>query len=110
MHEAERQERVSMNRPAVSSVVVMGPETDGTVVWLRGEHDIATLGDVSEAVARAMAFDRADLVIDLSDVTFLSAATVGILMGARDILRQESRSLTLRAPSAAALRLVEVCG
>ena len=40
-------------------------------------------------------FDDADLVIDLSEVEFMSAATVGIIVRAGALLRALSRSLTL---------------
>jgi len=41
--------------------------TDGTrtVVWLRGEHDVATVGALSDVVARAIALGAPELVLDL---------------------------------------------
>jgi anti-anti-sigma factor len=81
-----------------------------TVVWMRGEHDIATVDALSETMARAIALDDADLLVDLSDVEFMGAATVGVLSRTREYLRSKSRSMTLRRPSPIARRLLEVSG
>ena len=87
-----------------------GRDGDRTVIWLQGEHDISTTVALTDTLARAVALDDADLVIDLSEVQFMSAATVGILVRTDDLLRQQSRSLTLRAPSTCARRVLELCG
>ena len=49
-----------------------------TVVWLRGEHDISTVDALANVLARAIAFDD-DVVVDLCDVEFMGAATVGVI-------------------------------
>ena len=81
-------------------------DADRTVVWLRGEHDLSTVDELSETMARAIALDDADVVVDLSEVVFMSAATVGVIIRAREFLRLESRSLALRSPSKCAGRVV----
>jgi anti-sigma B factor antagonist len=80
-----------------------------TVVWLQGEHDVSTVAALSETMARAIALDDADLVIDLSGVEFMDAATIGVIVRARDFLRQRSRSMSLRSPSTCARRILDVC-
>jgi anti-sigma B factor antagonist len=80
------------------------------VVWLRGELDIATTADVAEAIARAIAFDDADLVVDLSEVAFMDASTIGVIVRAGNMLLEQSRSLILRAPTTSARRVVDLCG
>jgi anti-anti-sigma factor len=99
---------VTMLRPAPRG----GPGGDSArvVVWLRGEHDISTVAALSEAMDRAIMFDDADVVVDLSDVQFMGAATVAVLRRARDLLRARSRCLVLRSPPACATRLLELCG
>jgi anti-sigma B factor antagonist len=85
-------------------------EAAGNVVWLRGEHDMSTLSGLWEIVARAIAFDDGDVVIDLSAVDFMDASTIGVLVRARTILAERSRSLTLRSPSTRAVRVLDLCG
>src|SRR5665213_4418132 len=88
--------------------VFMSPaawDADNAVVWLRGEHDISTLPALREILLRAIGHDDADLTLDLSEVTFIDAATVGTIVRTREFLRFWSRSLTLRSPSRFARRL-----
>lgn len=82
----------------------------GVVVWLRGEHDLSTVPVVSEAMAWVIAVDGSDVVVDLSEVQFMGAATLGVLVGARELLRVRSRSLVVRSPSRCARRVLELCG
>ena len=90
--------------------VLVEREANRTVVSLRGEHDIATLAELSEAMARGIALDHADVVVDLSGVEFMGAATATVIVRARDFLRTRSRGLTVRSPSRCAQRLLDVCG
>jgi anti-anti-sigma factor len=80
-----------------------------TVVWLQGEHDVTTVAALSQTLARAIALDDSDLVIDLSGVEFMDAATIGVIVRARDFLAQRSRSMSLRSPSTCARRIIDVC-
>jgi anti-sigma B factor antagonist len=84
-------------------------DADRTVVWLRGEHDIFTVETLCEVMAGAIALDDADVVVDLSGVQFMDAATVGVIIRAREFLRLRSRSLALRSPSISARRVVDLC-
>jgi anti-anti-sigma factor len=81
-----------------------------TVVWLAGECDITTLLVTADTMMKAISLDDGDLIVDLSEVTFLSAATIGALIGVRNLLRGESRSMTLRSPSRFATRILDLCG
>ena len=81
-----------------------------TVVALGGEHDISTVMALTDALDEAMERDGASLVIDLSDVQFVGAATVGVIVHARELLRSHGRSLVLRDPSACAMRVIKLCG
>lgn len=92
------------------SAPVVSPDGGRTVVWLEGEYDIATAVVLGATLANAISRDDADLVVDLSRVTFIDAATIGVLIRGRNRLRCQSRSLTLRSPSRCARRLLDICG
>jgi anti-anti-sigma factor len=77
---------------------------------MRGEHDASTMSALAETLARAVALDDAPLVIDLSEVQFMSSATVGVIIRTREFLEKRSRSLSLRSPPPCVLRVFEVCG
>lgn len=83
-----------------------GRDAGHTVVWLWGEHDIATVDQLAAVLSQAIALDEADLVLDLSGVTFMGAATLGVILRARVLLRLRSRTLALRSPSGSARRLL----
>jgi anti-anti-sigma factor len=95
-----------------SSRPAEGARTDAarTIVWLRGEHDLSTSAALWHTMTRAIEVAHNDLVVDLSDVEFMGAATVSVILRAAQLLRQESRSLTVRAPSRCARRVLDVCG
>ena len=108
---------------AVSSVVPSGlavrqrdgaplvsRDGDRTVVWLDGECDIATVFVLDEALTKAISDDRADLIVDLSGVTFIGTVTIDALIQAGLVLDRQSRRLTVRSPSRCARRLLAVCG
>jgi anti-anti-sigma factor len=87
-----------------------GLKAGPTVVWLRGEHDIATDGELRRILSRAIALNDASLVLDLSKLDLISGSTLGVIVTARKFLRQQSRSLTLRSPTAQVRRIIGICG
>lgn len=97
-----------------ASVTLAPPGRGGrerqTIVWLHGEHDAANAAALSATMARAIAIDDANIVVDLSDVEFMSAATVEVILRTRTYLADHSRVLALRAPSPCARRVVTICG
>jgi anti-anti-sigma factor len=87
-----------------------GREPDDAVVWLRGEHDISTTAALTRTLERAVALDSPVVVVDLSEVRFMSADTVGVLVRSGASLRAQSRALTLRCPPARVRRIFAACG
>lgn len=93
-----------------NSAPLVSRDGERTVVWLDGEHDIATVFVLTDTLERAISADDADLIVDLSGVTFIGSATIDVLMHVRNILQAQARSLTLRSPSRCARRVLELCG
>lgn len=87
-----------------------GQPPEPTVIWMTGEHDISNASRLSQAIAATIALDDEDVVVDLGDVTFLSAATITVLLRANQFLNARSRSLVLRSPRRNAIRLLGLCG
>lgn len=79
-------------------------------MWLRGEHDASTVPDLVQLFARTISLDHADLVVDLSNVEFMDASTVGVMVRARVFLGEHSRQMTVRGPSANARKVLDLCG
>ena len=86
------------------------PTTARTELRLHGEHDLSTAVALAETVACAIADDdEADLVLDLSDVSFMDASTITVILRARTYLGDRHRALQLRDPSRSSRRLLELC-
>jgi anti-anti-sigma factor len=84
-------------------------EGERSIVWLTGEQDIATVFVLAETLADVTALDDADIVVDLSEVSFIDVATLRALIRCGHDLQNLSRHLTLRAPSPFTQRLLAIC-
>ena len=71
-------------------------DDDRFVVRVQGDHDIGNIHELSKLLAEAAALHDHDLLVDLSDVGFVDASLIRALLQSRDVLRQQSRSLTVR--------------
>ena len=94
---------------SLSAVRFVCRDGAATIVWLGGEHDAATVHELRGALGRAVAADHNDLVVDVADVTFMNAATLGALIGARNTLRKQDRFITVRGSTRCVDRLFELC-
>jgi anti-anti-sigma factor len=92
------------------SALLVSRDGERAVIWLDGEHDIATVAGLADTLANVISADDADLIVDLSGVTFMSTATIDELVRARNLLLGLSRNLTLRSPSRWVRRLLDLCG
>ena len=85
-------------------------ERGRTVIWLDGEHDLSTVHVVAAALAEVIARDDADVLVDLSGVTFLGVVAIDVLDRSREILERRARTLRLRGLSAVTTRVLGICG
>jgi len=96
------------HRPAPSDFGVtaelMGRDT---LVRLSGEIDIASCGDLRDALEPHLDSGR-NLIIDLGRVTFMDSSVLTVLLHAKSALATASRSLRLDNPSRAARRLLSI--
>jgi anti-anti-sigma factor len=81
---------------------------DASVLWLTGEHDIATVHALRLVLIDVIALDT-DVVVDLSEVTFVGSIVIRELDRARQHLASRGRWLTVRAPSTVARRTFAIC-
>jgi anti-anti-sigma factor len=68
----------------------------GVVVELHGEHDLAS----REAVRVALASLRADVLVDLTECTFISSTVIGTIVKAAHTLARDGYRLELVLPAA----------
>ena len=85
----------------------------GHVVTIAGELDIAA-GDHVRAATRTAtgqwAFPRSTLLVDVSQVTFVDGAGLGVLEGARTAAQRSARVFQLRGASVRMRRLMGLAG
>ncbi|MFD6892812.1 STAS domain-containing protein [Streptomyces sp. NPDC059957] len=88
------------------------PAGEAVVVRLSGEMDLSRVGEVRALLLEAAtrAGGRADIVVDLSGLTFCDSAGLNLLLRARLQAVESGRTLRLAAPNAQMLRLLEITG
>ena len=96
-------------RPRIVTVSTVAHD-DTIVVHLRGDHDWSTVPALAAMLASAVAGEDNNLVVDLSEVQFINAATVRVLSASADFMNAQRRTFALRAPSRGAQRILELCG
>jgi anti-sigma B factor antagonist len=81
----------------------------GPVLSVRGELDTHTSRALRAGLAAAGP-DGAEVVIDLSGVTFADSATLGVLVAEHKRLTAAGRTLVLSSPGPAVRRVLELSG
>jgi anti-sigma B factor antagonist len=93
-------------RGAITMTAVSDPPS-ATAVF-DGEIDIATCPAIRHFLMAAISSGNVDLTVDMSGVTFIDAAGIGVLVAAANRARQEGGGLSLLAPSRQVRRLLDV--
>jgi len=90
---------VFSNEPAIRD--------DGThvVVTLRGELDLANVGDLGAVLSEAVARNP-HVIADLSDLTFIDCVSLGVLVRARTRAREAGGDLVLAGARGKVLRVL----
>jgi anti-sigma B factor antagonist len=86
--------------------VVSDPPSAAVV--LDGEIDIATAPAIRRFLMAAISGGDVHLAVDMSGVTFLGAAGIGVLVAAANQAREAGGSLSLLTPSPQVRRLLDV--
>jgi anti-sigma B factor antagonist len=79
--------------------------TRSVVVHVAGDFDIGTQPILRQALSRAQAAN-ADVLLDLSDVTFVDASSLGVLMDARRTLADRGHTFRIVNPGRAVTRVL----
>lgn len=81
-----------------------------TIVSLTGEIDLATQGELRSTLNDLVVAGDVDLVLDLSDVSFIDSTGIGALIGTRRRVHAFQGSLTLVCPDEAILKIFTITG
>ncbi len=80
------------------------------VVHLGGEIDVYTAPLVREKIDEEIHAGRNDLVVDLSDVTFVDSTGLGVLVGRLKLARTRGGSLSLVGTDDRVLKVFSITG
>jgi len=84
---------------------------DGAVTLrVRGDMDIATVDDLQEARAQALAREPRRLLIDLEKVAFVDSSGLKFLIDTQRLAEREGWELALLKPGEAAMQVFVVTG
>jgi anti-sigma B factor antagonist len=67
------------------------------VVRMRGEHDISTVPELTQALERAAA--HSDVLVDLSECDFIDSSVIGLLIGTSKNLQERDEQLVVVIPA-----------
>jgi anti-sigma B factor antagonist len=79
-----------------------------TVLAVRGEADLHSAPRLRDAIATAIEDGAQELVLDLSETTFVDSMALGVLLGTMKRLRARGGHLRLVVPSAEIRRIFEI--
>lgn len=82
---------------------------DGNALVLVGEIDAHTAPDLA-AHLDPLPGTSGDVIVDLADVTFIDSSGLRVLVEAHHRSTAAERRFTLRSPSTAVIRLLEISG
>jgi anti-sigma B factor antagonist len=96
--------------PPPFSTRVLDEGADPVVVEVVGEVDVATSPQLERRLLDLVAGGKLDIVLDLSEVTFLDSSGIGALVRVWRPLKTAGGSLTIRHPSPLVRRVLSIEG
>ena len=81
-----------------------------TVVGAAGELDVNTAPELREQLARLVNEGARQIVVELSDVSFVDSTALSVLVSALKRLRQADGDLQLASPTPSVRRVFEITG
>lgn len=98
--EAERQEEFTMRRTALAG--------DLALVELAGQVDLHTAPQLKEQLLAAIDEGAVNVVVDLSEATFIDSMTLGVLLGAVKRLRPRGGRLRIVCTDPSIRKIFEI--
>jgi len=96
--------------PLVARKPVVTREPGRTIVTLRGAVERSTRPVLPDYLVVGLLLEDAEIVIDLGSIEFIDLAGIRALGREREFLLANRRTMSVRAPSRLARRLITMCG
>lgn len=91
-------------------VVTAGVEGNVAVLSLKGELDAYTAPTLEERIGALLTEERFEVVLDLSETTFVDSSGLRAILTAQRRLRESGGNMRLRRPSEPVRRLLDITG
>jgi anti-sigma B factor antagonist len=98
------------DRPFPTLTTEVRPDRERVVVALRGELDLANVGDVEQEVRALYARDFPTVVLDLRELSFIDSTGLRLLLRLEALASGEQRSFAIANGTGPARRLLELTG
>ena len=101
-----------MDEQIVGPDLVLSTDRDGNraVLTVRGELDAYSAPGLEDQIGRLIADKIENVVLDLSQTAFLDSSGLRAILTAQRRLGESNGQMSLRAPSEAVTRLLEITG
>lgn len=100
--------RTQPDPPGLHVEVIRDRHQHVTTVYVNGYVDLATADLLSAAADLALRSSPLRVLVDLSEVSFFSAAGLTVLLSLRERAERAAVDLVLRAPSPAVLNVLDI--
>lgn len=98
-------------RFAVGLEIALSQHEDATIVTVKGDVDCASAPHLRDVLDALVIAGVGNIVIDVAGVGFMDSTALGVLVTTqRHLKRDRSGALTVRAPSRAVYRVLELAG
>ena len=85
-------------------------EGDAHVVAVKGEIDLVTAPEFKQRVSAPIDAGRANVIVDLSETTFIDSSSLGVLIGAHRRLKLRGGSLVVVCDNEAIVKTFRITG
>ena len=83
---------------------------DISVLYLKGYLDAHTASDFECALEKLVSEERVKIIVNLSDLIYISSAGLGVFMGFIEDIRKKEGDIKMAEPSKKVMRVFELLG
>lgn len=81
-----------------------------SVLYLKGYLDAHTASDFESALEKLVCEDRVRIIVNLSELIYISSAGLGVFMGFIEDIRKKNGDIKMAEPSKKVMRVFELLG
>jgi anti-sigma B factor antagonist len=95
-------------KPGEPEITVEPLDSEGMLVRVRGELDLASAPDLETALGQAAEASATSVTLDLTECTFIDSATLRVILAGATRVEASGGTLSLVAPEHGVRRVLEI--